>query len=300
MVDQEFDKLLSTVAEISSYFPDGVIFIGGIAVYLHAANHEETVSMKQTTHDADMYISLADMGDLRDIEEVTPNRRLSKHQMIKNNFEFDIYTERQSSLSVPYDQVMANSVIYDSVRVAGLEELLVLKMRAFQDRKGTAKGEKDARDIIRIAEIGYCHNEKFDAERIAGYFGEDELLLLRGIENGPDFMAFSKGNAMKAKALRNRFNHMVKKIERALQMESPASDEPGELSKTYNATRATKEYIGIIKDVDDKEIILSVGRNKFVSWNRKDISGVEPEIGDRVVISSEGRLRKSKTQEVER
>src|SRR6185436_10365237 len=102
-------------------------------------------------YDADFYISFADMGDLRDIEEVTANRRLSKHQMIKHGFEFDIYTERQSTLVLPYDVVLASSQIVGGIRVASPEHLLVLKLEAFADRKGSAKGDKDAKDLLRIA-----------------------------------------------------------------------------------------------------------------------------------------------------
>lgn len=203
----EFDKLISSVNEISTLFQDGVVFIGGIAVYLHAINHNETAGMAEFTHDADLYISLADMADLRDIEEVTPNRRLSKHQFIKNGFDFDVYTERQSSLIIPYDEVMGNSVQYNSVRVAGLEHLFTLKLEAYRDRCQSAKGQKDAKDIIRIVRI--ASTGSFDHSLVAGCLGDEHVELLKRIERGPEFMNLAKGNAMTAKSLRREFSSFI-------------------------------------------------------------------------------------------
>ena len=78
MDQAEFDRLLAACKELADYFPHGIVFIGGIAVYLHAVNTPSVRELAELTHDADLYISLADMGDLRDLEEVTANRRLSK------------------------------------------------------------------------------------------------------------------------------------------------------------------------------------------------------------------------------
>ena len=150
MDDTDFRELLTACQEIAITFSEGVIFIGGIAVYLHAINGDSTSGLAEFTHDGDFYISLADMADLRDIEQVTANRRLSKHQLIKRGFEFDIYTERQSSLIVPYDQVAAYSETFDELRVACLEHLLVLKLEAYRDRRNSSKGQKDSKDIIRL------------------------------------------------------------------------------------------------------------------------------------------------------
>lgn len=210
MKDQEFEVLLSACSEVSELFPEGVVFIGGIAVFLHAKNQPTTADLAEFTHDADFYISLADMGDLRDIEEVTPNRRLSKHQMIKRGFEFDIYTERQSSLIVPYDQVVVHSKVFDHIRVAALEHLLVLKLEAFADRKGTAKGDKDAKDLIRIAAVS--RHAGFNAELAAPHLRDQHLSLLESVERGPHALGLAQGNAMVAKSLRRQFSEILAQI----------------------------------------------------------------------------------------
>ncbi len=213
MEKREFEVLLSACAEIAGYFPDGVVYIGGIAVYLHAIHHVQTVGFAEFTHDADFYISLADMGDLRDIEEVTPNRRLSKHQLIKRGFEFDIYTERQSTLIVPYDAVVAHSRQYGDLRVASLEHLLVLKLEAFRDRRQSAKGEKDARDLFRIAAVAAAVSKRFDAGLAAPYIRDEHIALLGLVLKSPVVVSMANGNAVVAKKLRSHVEKMLREVQ---------------------------------------------------------------------------------------
>lgn len=215
MKDAEFAALLAACAEIAETFPEGVVFIDGIAVYLHTTNLPATRDLAESTHDADFYISLADMGDLRDIEELTPNRRLSKHQMIKRGFEFDIYTERQSALIVPYETIVAASKVFGVVRVASLEHLLVLKLEAFADRKGSAKGDKDAKDILRIASVAVRSGATFRAALVVPYLRDEHWELLTTVERGPQPMALARGNAMAAKKLRGDLGSVLGAIEKA-------------------------------------------------------------------------------------
>lgn len=205
MKDSDFEHLLRCCYEISSLFPESVVYIGGIAVYLHTINIEEIASLAEFTHDADFYISIADMSDLRDIEEVTPNRRLSKHQLIKGGFEFDIYTERYSSLIIPYDQVKAYSKSYDVISVACLEHLFVLKLEAYRDRIKSSKGAKDAKDILRISQITSASKKKLRPELIEGYLSDIHIDLLKQIEKGPEPMSLAKGNSQLAKNIRKVF-----------------------------------------------------------------------------------------------
>lgn len=207
--DSEFASLLMACQEIATTYPEGVVFIGGIAVYLHSINREETKVFAEFTHDADFYISLADMADLRDIEEVVANRRLNKHQIIKRGFEFDIYTERHSALIVPYDQAMAYSVLYENLRVASLEHLLVLKLEAYRDRQASRKGEKDAKDIIRLALVASAQRQSFDTEQCVAYLTDEHLNLLEKIQRGPEFLSLAKGNAKEAKTMRSQFTKVI-------------------------------------------------------------------------------------------
>jgi hypothetical protein len=200
--DPDFARLLTACNEVSQQYPDGVVYIGGIAVYLHAVNNDAARPYAETTHDADFYISLADMGDLRDAVEVTPNRRLSKHQMIRDDFEFDIYTERQSSLIVPYDEVLAHCKQYGESKVAGLEHLLALKLEAYRDRKASSKGDKDAKDIYRIALLASMQKPAFNWALVEPYITPEHERLLDAAYRSPVASAMARGNAKTAKALR--------------------------------------------------------------------------------------------------
>jgi hypothetical protein len=212
MEKREFEELLLACQEIASAYPEGIVFIDGIAVYMHAINNDRTATLAAFTHDADFYISLADMGDLRDDLEVTANRRLNKHQLIKRGFQFDIYTERQSSLIVPYDHVRAHAVKYEKLMVAALEHLLVLKLEAYRDRRHSSKGDKDANDIIQICLIGGEGKPGLRSELCLGFMQQEHIELLKTIARGPHFMALARGNSKLAKDLRVRFERAAKPI----------------------------------------------------------------------------------------
>jgi len=213
--DDQFPALLAACEELSAMFPDGLVFIGGIAVYLHAVNHPATHAFAEATHDGDFYISLADMAELRDIEELTPNRRLSKHQLMKAGFEFDIYTERHSSLIVPYSEVIAYAENYGALKVAGLEHLFALKVEAYRDRKSSSKGSKDAKDLIRIAAIAAARKKPLRGSLIAPYLRDEHLSLLDDLVKRPEFVAMTRGNAMQAKRLRSQFSAAVAMLRKA-------------------------------------------------------------------------------------
>lgn len=213
MEDSEFNELLTVCHEIADTFSDGVVFIGGIAVYLHCINHDLTKPLAESTHDGDFYISLADMGDLRDIEEVQSNRKLNKHQIRKRGFEFDIYTERQSSLIVPYDQAIAHAVLYDRIRVACVEHLIALKLEAYLDRKDSARGQKDAKDLIRLFLVAQLNLKAFNIDLCLAYLREEHLPLIDRVRKGPEFLSLTRGNAKEAKEMRIAFEKIAKRFD---------------------------------------------------------------------------------------
>jgi len=149
ILKEDWEKLLEAVAEVQEWFPEGMAFIGGIAVFAHVSASKGS-GYATMSHDADFVIDKAGLGDLRDLEEMTVNRRLGKQQFVKNGFEFDVYVEGQTDLLVPVDEILAWADIRHNLRVACPEHLLVLKMKAFENRKGTSKGQKDEDDILRL------------------------------------------------------------------------------------------------------------------------------------------------------
>jgi hypothetical protein len=73
----------------------GHVFIGGVAVYLHAINNPRTRDLAEASHVADFMLALADFADLRDTDEVVANRRLSKHRLIRDGVECYVSLLRQ-------------------------------------------------------------------------------------------------------------------------------------------------------------------------------------------------------------
>ena len=210
-MDVEFRKLLTLCAELSNRHPD-ITYIGGIAVYLHAVNGGQA-EIAEATHDADFYISMTEMSELRDVEDLTPNRRLNKHQIIRGGFEFDIYTERLSALIVPYDAVRAHAVRYENIHVACHEHLLALKLEAFRDRRGSAKGAKDVRDIARLClTLKKPRDRPFAPALAAPYLTDEHINLLRDAAKSPEITALAGGNAKVAKEMRSQINRIVELI----------------------------------------------------------------------------------------
>ena len=140
--EEEWEALWRGIDELSGFFPEGIVFIGGVAVYLHARLAKLSGAWIEFSHDGDFYISLSDYADLRDIEEVTTNRRLNKHQIIKDGIDFDIYLEYRNDLRVKYADALAASTVIENVRVASLEHLLLLKLDAYEDGCTAPRGAK--------------------------------------------------------------------------------------------------------------------------------------------------------------
>lgn len=200
-VDLEtWDALWSAIRELSELIPEGIVFIGGVAVYLHARQAQLTGWGIEFSHDGDFYVSLTDFSDLRDFEEVTVNKRLHKRQFIKNGIDFDVYLEYNNSLRVPYADVRQRSSIIDGVRVAALEHLLLLKLDAYADRKASAKGRKDERDLIRIAHILSRHH--LHRAWVAPYVTAQDADLLASALRSPEFVSMTH-NVRQANALRS-------------------------------------------------------------------------------------------------
>ncbi len=209
--DEEWGKLWAGILDLSQYFPDGIVFIGGVAVLLHVRNGKLPEGFVEYSHDGDFFLSLADFADLRDLEEVTANRRLNKHQIVKNGIEFDIYLENHNGLIVKYADVMAESAIIDGVRVASLEHLLLLKLDAYASRRGSAKGSKDERDLVKICYLLAGQGTRHD--RLSGYLVDEAVTLLVGVKKSSEFMTICAGNVHDARGVRAMVTRAVESIE---------------------------------------------------------------------------------------
>ena len=226
----DFSKLLSACDEVAQMYAPDIVFIGGIAVYLHAVNHEGTRALAETTVDADFYISMTAMTDLRDVEELQQNSRLSKHTFQRAGHSFVVHTERLAELPVPYSEVAAHAVKYDNVAVAALEDLLTLKLEAAADRYDSVHGQKDAKDVIRILLL--AGEIPFDADRAVKYMQDRHFERLALIVKGPEFMALAEGNAKQAKGIRQKATLSFERIAKAYaSLDEDSPEEPAGIPK---------------------------------------------------------------------
>ena len=203
-----FSQIIETCQALNSDLHD-VIFIGGVAVYLHSVLKNNELVAPEASHDADFMISFSDYGILKDHEEITSTPRLSKHQMLLNHVEFDIYVEKINKLLVPYDEVAAHAITIEGLNLACLEHLLVLKLEAYNDRKHSSKGEKDRRDV---AKIGLLLGSKAKENLIAPYIYDALVRELKDIAQSPVFYELCQKNAHLAKKAKAAFARVAKKI----------------------------------------------------------------------------------------
>jgi hypothetical protein len=97
------------------------------------------------------------------------------------------------------------------VRVASLEHLLVLKVDAYGDRKGSAKGRKDERDIIRIV---YLLNSRPSKTRLGPYLDSKFFGRLTEVARSGEFVVLCKGNVHQASKLKIAYTKTLRIIEK--------------------------------------------------------------------------------------
>jgi hypothetical protein len=206
-----FAKILDLCSLLSGELAD-IVFIGGVAVYLHTLRRELAAAPPEASHDADFMISLSDYGILKDEEELTSTPRLAKHQMIVDGVEFDVYVERLNRLVVPYDEVFAHSEVIEGVRVACLEHLLVLKLEALEKRGHSSKGDKDRRDV---AKIGLMLGRRTRKSLIRPYARDEHIALLDDLSRSAIFFDLCSRNSHVAKRARTSFTAFAGDVRKA-------------------------------------------------------------------------------------
>jgi hypothetical protein len=211
--EEEWQALWRGICELSSYYPEGIVFIGGVAVYLHVHGDKDPSVWVEFSHDGDFFISMRDFADLRDMEEVTTNRRLNKHQIIKEGIDFDIYVEHRNGLRIPYADIAAASSVIEEVRVAAAEHLLLLKLDAFHDRRASAKGRKDERDLIRIAHVLH---RRVRVGLLEPFVNEQDVDLLAGVlRASAEFHKFGK-SPRDVRIVRAEFSSVLDVVKKAM------------------------------------------------------------------------------------
>lgn len=200
MENNEFKEIMKISRETSEGFSPDVIFIGGIATYQHATQNSYIQDFASITHDGDFMISKAEYGDLKEIESMSINRRLSKSQFTRGVLEFDVYVEDVHTLPITYQEAKEFSIEIDGINVACPEHILVMKKDAYLSRRGTEKGDKDERDMFTLLVV--IGTNGTNAEK--SYKIDDNLLdILNNIvlKRGPEI---AEGNLHLGRQLKDK------------------------------------------------------------------------------------------------
>ncbi len=219
-MEDDWEAILRQSKELCELFPEGLALIGGVAVFAHTQAHAGLRRYTAFSHDCDLVIARADFMDLRDIEVVTTNRRLNKHEFRREKLQFDVYEEGTSGLIVPVAEILASSRSEEGMRVACLEHLLVLKLEAYRERRSTPKGEKDAKDAFKIVLL--CAETRISGTRLA-YLDDDHADLLAAIRRAPTALQLAQGNPHEARGLNTAFDASMADIA-AARREEPVND----------------------------------------------------------------------------
>ncbi|WP_429076785.1 hypothetical protein [Aeromonas veronii] len=167
------------------------IAIGGIALHCHLRNRE-LPSIKHTK-DADVMCGFTSFSILRSIFEVTYNARLSKYEYkVKkhdgsNEFDVDLYLERNHALSIDFDSLNATKInnAADGFYTASLIHLLKLKVDNHANFVGSHTCEKYSKiicDIIQL--IALIKADNTSTEQIENNIDSVRLAKIRSIIDG--------------------------------------------------------------------------------------------------------------------
>jgi hypothetical protein len=113
--------------------------IGGWAIYMY--------TKLQKSRDIDIVVDYDQFRQLSTDFEMRKNPSLRNYEVKFQKFDIDVYTPFYSKLAVPPQDLINSYTIIENIRVPKVEELLILKLGAFEDRMNSIKGQKDRLDI---------------------------------------------------------------------------------------------------------------------------------------------------------
>ncbi|MBI4357513.1 MAG: hypothetical protein HY559_06525 [Gammaproteobacteria bacterium] len=100
--------------------------------------------------DVDIVCPFEEFAKLKSDYIVTKNPRLKKYEVKCDGFDLDIYVPFYSELGVKPEVLLETAITQEGFKVPRLRDLVILKLFAYHDRRGTLKGEKDRIDILSI------------------------------------------------------------------------------------------------------------------------------------------------------
>lgn len=127
------------------------ILIGGWAVYLY------TKALK--SRDIDFICDYEELQKLKAKFDLIKNERLKKYEIHMGEFDVDIYVPFYSELAIPVEDLLKMTKLIEGFAILTPEALCILKQKAYLDRAGSSKGEKDRLDILALLKNGLDFKE---------------------------------------------------------------------------------------------------------------------------------------------
>lgn len=121
------------------------VLIGGWAVFLY--------SRALKSKDIDIIVDYATLGRMKEASDIFKNDRLKKYEIKTGEFDVDIYLPHYSDLGIDVEEIKKLSIVREGFLVPPAEVLLLLKIYAFKERRGSTKGQKDELDIFSLAAL---------------------------------------------------------------------------------------------------------------------------------------------------
>lgn len=115
------------------------ILIGEWAIYLYTKLHK--------SRDIDIVVDYDQFWILSKDFQLRKNPSVRRYEIKFRKFDIDVYTPFYSRLTVPVQDLINNFTIIENIKVPKIEELLILKLGAFDERVDSIKGQKDRLDI---------------------------------------------------------------------------------------------------------------------------------------------------------
>lgn len=150
------------------------ILIGGWAVYLYSK------SLK--SKDIDIIIDHDILAKMKETDDVFKNERLNKYEINAGYFDVDIYVPHFSRIGIEAEEIKKFTNNREGFTVPDLEILFLMKLFAWHNRRGSAKGQKDELDIFSLAILPEFDWEKY-LELVKEFnfskFNEEFIALLK-------------------------------------------------------------------------------------------------------------------------
>jgi hypothetical protein len=151
------------------------ILIGGWAVFLYSK------SLK--SKDIDIIVDYEVLAKIKETDEMFKNERLRKYEINTGHFDVDIYVPHYSELGIDVAEIQKNTINKEGFLVPALEILLLMKLFAWHNRRGSAKGQKDELDIFSLAFLPEFDWKKY-AEFVKQFnffeYNKEFIKLLKG------------------------------------------------------------------------------------------------------------------------